>query len=75
MDQRTSELEDRIRRALRDPRHELPAWPDPMRRVRQSARHQRARLVLVTAVFAAASALIVLVTAVLRRSWPRFAPA
>ena len=63
MDQRTSELEDRIRRALRDPRHELPAWPDPMRRVRQSARHQRARLVLVTAVFAAASALIVLVTA------------
>lgn len=63
MDQHTSELEDRIRRALRDPRRDLPAWPDPMRRVRRSARHQRARLALVTAALAGATALIVLVAA------------
>jgi DNA-binding beta-propeller fold protein YncE len=63
VDQHTSELEDRIRRALRDPRRELPAWPDPMRRVRRSARRQRARRALVTAAFAGAAALIVLLAA------------
>ena len=63
MDQHPSELEDRIRRALQDPRRGLPAWPDPMRRVRRSARHQRARLALVTAALAGATALIVLFTA------------
>ena len=63
MDQHTSELEDRIRRALRDPRRELPAWPDPMRRVRRSARRQRARLALVTAALTGATALIVLLAA------------
>jgi sugar lactone lactonase YvrE len=63
VDQHTSELEDRIRRALRDPPSELPAWPDPMRRVRRSARHQRARLALATAALAGATALIVLLAA------------
>jgi sugar lactone lactonase YvrE len=63
MDQHTSELEDRIRRALRDPRRELPTWPDPMRRVRRSARRQRARLALVTAALTGATALIVLLAA------------
>jgi sugar lactone lactonase YvrE len=63
MDQHTSELEDRIRRALHDPRRELPAWPDPMRRVRRSARSQRARLALATAALTGAIALIVLLAA------------
>jgi sugar lactone lactonase YvrE len=63
VDQHTSDLENRIRRALRDPRHELAAWPDPMRRIRRSARRQRARLALVTGVFAGATALIVLLAA------------
>jgi sugar lactone lactonase YvrE len=63
MDKHTSELEDRIRRALHDPRRELPAWPDPMRRVRRSARHQRARFALVAMVCAGATALIVFLVA------------
>lgn len=63
MDQHTSDLENRIRRAVRDPRHELPAWPDPMRRIRRSARRQRARLALVTAACAGGTALIVLLAA------------
>jgi sugar lactone lactonase YvrE len=71
VDKHTSELEDRIRRALRDPRHELPAWPDPMRRVRRSARRQRARLALVTAAFAGATALIVLLAAGLLQATAR----
>ena len=59
----TSDLESRIRRALHDPRHDLPAWPDPMPRIRRSARRQRGRLALVTVVCAGAAALIVLFTA------------
>jgi hypothetical protein len=39
-----SELEQRLRDTLRDPSRELPAWPDPMPRIRQAARGQRARL-------------------------------
>ena len=63
MDQQISDLENRIRRALRDPRRELPAWPDPMRRIRGSARRQRARLVLVTAALAGTVAVIVVLAA------------
>ncbi len=39
-----SDLEDRIRESLRDPRRGLPAWPDPMPRIRRAARRQRIRL-------------------------------
>jgi len=39
-----SHLEQRLRDALRDPRRELPAWPDPMPRIRRAARRQQARL-------------------------------
>jgi Tol biopolymer transport system component len=35
-----TDLEDRIREALRDPRRQLPSWPDPMPRVRRAARRQ-----------------------------------
>ena len=60
-----NELEHRIRRALRDPRRELPAWPDPMRRIRRSARRQLARAAgLGTAVAGAAAAVVVIVAQV-----------
>jgi len=36
------DLEDRIREALKDPRRQLPAWPDPIPRIRRAARRQRA---------------------------------
>jgi len=53
-----TDLEDRIRRALHDPRRELPVWPDPMRHIRRAARRQRAALAAgggaLTAVVAAA---------------------
>src|SRR5262245_59644042 len=50
-----TDLEDRIRGALHDPRWALPAWPDAMPRVRRASARQSARiavaaLVLVTAV-------------------------
>jgi TolB protein len=45
-----TELEDRIRDALQDPRWALPAWPDPMPRVRRAAARQRARLAATTLV-------------------------
>ena len=51
-----TELEDRIRDALQDPRRALPAWPDPMRRVRSAAARQRAGLAAATLVLAAAVA-------------------
>lgn len=38
-----TDLEDRIRDALHDPRRHLPAWPDPMPRIRRSVRRQRAK--------------------------------
>jgi TolB protein len=49
-----TELEDRIRAALQDPRWELPVWPDPMSRVRRAAARQRTRLAAATAVLLAA---------------------
>jgi hypothetical protein len=59
--QDVSGLEDRIRQTLHDPRRELPAWPDPMRRVRRAARRQRGRLALVSTGLAGAAAVIVAV--------------
>lgn len=58
-----SDLEDRLRQALRDPRRELPAWPDPMRRIRRAARRQRARLVLLATVVAGATAAVIVAVA------------
>jgi hypothetical protein len=59
-----SDLEDRIREALHDPRRELPTWPDPMPRIRTAARRRRARLVL-GALLAAALAAAAIVAPVL----------
>ncbi len=39
-----TELEDRIRAALQDPRWVLAAWPEPMVRVRRATARRRARL-------------------------------
>jgi hypothetical protein len=58
-----NELEHRIRRALRDPRRELPAWPDPMRRIRRSARRQRARVAGLGTALAGATAAVVVIVA------------
>jgi Tol biopolymer transport system component len=49
-----TDLEERISQALRDPRRELPTWPDPMRRVRRAARRQNAGLAGGTALLIAA---------------------
>jgi hypothetical protein len=38
-----TDLEDRIRESLHDPRRQLPVWPDLMPRIRRAARRQRAR--------------------------------
>jgi hypothetical protein len=57
-----TDLEDRIRESLRDPRRQLPAWPDPMSRIRRAARRQRIRLGVAAAAVAvglAAAGLIV----------------
>jgi|HubBroStandDraft_6_1064221.scaffolds.fasta_scaffold143812_2 Tol biopolymer transport system component len=51
-----TDLEERIRQTLRDPRRELPNWPDPMRRVRRAARRQNAGLAGATAILLAAVA-------------------
>lgn len=59
-----SDLEDRIREALHDPRRELPTWPDPMPRIRAAARRRRARLAL-GALLAAALAAAAIVAPVL----------
>ena len=58
-----SDLEGRIRQTLRDPRRELPAWPDPMRRVRRAARRQRTRLALVTTGLAGGAAAVIVAVA------------
>jgi Tol biopolymer transport system component len=67
-----TDLEERIRGALLDPRRELPAWPDPMRRIRRTARRQRAAQAIglgaLTAVVAAA--VIVPVTVLNRAAAP-----
>ncbi len=39
-----TDLENRIRESLRDPRRQLPDWPDPMPRIRRAARRQAAAL-------------------------------
>jgi len=44
-----TDLEDRIREALKDPRRQLPAWPDPMPRIRRAVRRQRATAIAVSA--------------------------
>ena len=48
-----TDLEERIRQALHDPRRELPGWPDPMGRVRRAARRQTAGLITVMALLIA----------------------
>ena len=50
-----SDLEDRIRAALHDPPRQIPAWPDPMPRIRRAARRQRLKLVVTSAIVAAAA--------------------
>lgn len=52
-----TDLEDRIRESLRDPRRQLPGWPDPMPRIRRAARRQYAGLASATAVLLAGAAL------------------
>jgi hypothetical protein len=47
-----SDLEDRIRAALNDPRRQIPVWPDPMPRVRRVARRQRLKLAVTSAIVA-----------------------
>lgn len=59
-----SDLEDRIRAALHDPRRQIPAWPDPMPRIRRAARRQRLRRVLTSAVVTAAA--VIAVVAIVR---------
>jgi hypothetical protein len=49
-----SDLEDRIRAALHDPPRQIPAWPDPMPRIRRAARRQRLKLVFTSAIVAVA---------------------
>jgi Tol biopolymer transport system component len=62
-----TDLEERIRRALHDPGRDLPAWPDPMRRVRREARRQRAaRTAGIGALIAVVAAAIIGPAAVLR---------
>jgi eukaryotic-like serine/threonine-protein kinase len=48
-----TDLEDRIREALRDPRRQLPDWPDPMPRIRRAARRQNAGLAVAAAILLA----------------------
>lgn len=47
-----SDLEDRIRAALNDPRRQIPVWPDPMPHIRRAARQQRLKLVFTSAIVA-----------------------
>jgi hypothetical protein len=44
MEQRMTDLENRIRAELRDPHWDLPTWPNPISRVRRAARLRLARL-------------------------------
>jgi len=48
-----TDLEERVRQALHDPRRELPGWPDPMSRVRRAARRQTGRLATMIALLIA----------------------
>jgi hypothetical protein len=56
-----TDLENRIRDELRDGHWDLPAWPDPMPRIRRSARLRLARLSLVAFVVIAVVAAPVVV--------------
>jgi hypothetical protein len=51
-----SDIEQRVRDALRDPRRALLPWPDPMPRIRRAARRQHARLLAGGTAAAAAAA-------------------
>jgi hypothetical protein len=62
-----SDLEDRLREALHDPRRELPAWPDPMPRIRSAARRRRARLAVVALLAAAVAAAAIVAPVLLLR--------
>jgi hypothetical protein len=48
-----TDLEDRIRESLHDPRRQLPTWPDLMPRICRAARWQRARLAVAIGMAAA----------------------
>jgi Tol biopolymer transport system component len=48
-----TDLEDLIRDALKDPRRQPPVWPDPMRRIRRTARRQWAALIAAVAIILA----------------------
>jgi Tol biopolymer transport system component len=48
-----TDLEERVRQALHDPRRELPGWPDPMARVRRAARRQTGGLATMIALLIA----------------------
>jgi dipeptidyl aminopeptidase/acylaminoacyl peptidase len=69
-----TELEDRIRDALADPRWELAVWPDPMRRVRRAAARQRAGLGAATIVALAAVVTLVALLSGLVTHGPRLKP-
>ncbi len=65
VNQDMDDLEGRIRDALRDPRRELAAWPDPMWRIRRAARRQRAQLLVVTTALAGGTSAIVVAAALI----------
>lgn len=74
-----SDLEQRLRDTLRDPRRELPAWPDPMPRIHRAARRQRARVVAgmsagAAAAAAAAVAIVISLPALAPPAAPRHGP-
>jgi hypothetical protein len=54
-----TDLEDRIRESLHDPRRQLPVWPDLMPRIRRAARRQRARLAVAIGMLAAVTGLAI----------------
>jgi Tol biopolymer transport system component len=56
MEPHVTDLEDRIRRTLQDPRWQLPVWPEPLPRIRRAARRQRAAIIVTVATLVAAAA-------------------
>lgn len=63
-----TDLEDRIRESLQDPRWQLPVWPDPMPRILRAARRQRAGLAAGIGMLAALIAVAVVVPVLALRS-------
>jgi hypothetical protein len=63
-----TDLEDRIRESLQDPRRQLPVWPDPMPRILRAARRQRAGLAAGIGLLAAVIAVAVVVPVLALRS-------